>query len=141
VLHLASFTLIASIPLPYYPHTPRFHVFGDAYHDYIILVAHQRTIHLLSTSRISGLETAEFPNDPEHFPSTFLRQSRLRVEERIDAKWLQDNEWPSGMGWCIKLDPRFAGDEDVQAVDMGLNGEVIVAVGNQGSMWVWMRDP
>ena len=116
-------------------------MFGDAYHDYIILVAHQRTIHLLSTSRISGLETAEFPNDPEHFPSNFLRQSRLRVEERIDAKWLQDNEWPSGMGWCIKLDPRFAGDEDVQAVDMGLNGEVIVAVGNQGSMWVWMRDP
>ena len=69
-----------------------------------------------------------------------MPQSRLRVEKSIDAKWLQDNDWVRDMGWRINLDSRFAVDEYVQAVDMGLNGEVIVAVGDKGSMWVWMKD-
>jgi hypothetical protein len=141
-LHLASFTIIASTPLPYHEKspTPHLRVFGDVYHDHIILVAHQRTIHLLNTSHISGLETTEFPTDPEQLPSSFVRQSRLRVEASIDAKWLHENRWPRGLCWCIDLDSRFAIDEDVQAVDMGLNGEVIVAVGNKGSMWVWVKE-
>jgi len=136
----SSFTVIASIPLPYYPHTPYLRVFGDVYHDHIVLVAHQSSIHLLNTSRVSGLDTTEFPANSERLPQAFMPQSRLRVEESIDAKWLQNNDWARGMGWCINLDSRFAVDEHVQAVDMGLNGEVIVAVGDKGSMWVWMKD-
>jgi hypothetical protein len=139
---LASFTIIASIPLPYHEKslTPHLRVFGDVYHDHIILVAHQKAIHLLNTSHISGLETTEFPTDREQLPLSLMRQSRLRVEASIDAKWLHENRWPRGLGWRIDLDSRFAIDEDVQAVDMGLNGEMIVAVGNKGSMWVWMKE-
>ncbi|KAI0307983.1 WD40-repeat-containing domain protein [Multifurca ochricompacta] len=89
----SSFTVIASIPLPYYPHTPHLRVFEDVYHDHIILVAHQKAIHLLNTSCVPGLETTEFPTDPKQFPLTFMTQSRLRAEENIDVKLLRNNNW------------------------------------------------
>lgn len=131
--------MIASIPLPYYPQTPQLHVFGDVYHDHIILVAHQKTIHLLNTSLVHGVETSEFPTDPEQFPDV-MAQSRLRAEEKIDKKCLQGHNWVRGLGWRIDLDPSFALDEHITAVDMGLNGEMIAAVGTKGSMWIWMKD-
>jgi len=64
---------------------------------------------------------------------------RLHAEETTNAKWLRGNEWVGGLGWTIDLDPKFAGGESIQAVDMGLNGGMIVAVGNNGSMWIWMK--
>ena len=140
---LASFNVIASVPLPYYPQTPHLRVFGDMYHDHIVLVTHQKTIHLLNTSLMPAVETSGFPNDPEssnEFPSNIMAQSRLRAEEKINKICLQDNNWVRGLGWRINLDPKFAVDEHINAVDMGLSGEMIVAVGTRGSMWVWMKD-
>lgn len=132
--------MIASVPLPYYPDTPHLRVFGDVYHDHIILAAYQSTIRLLNTSHVPSLETTEFPTDPEHFPTFFMANSRLQAEREVDAKCLQDNDWVRRLGRCINLDPRFAVDEHVKAVDMGLNGEMIVAVGSKGSMWIWMKN-
>jgi hypothetical protein len=88
-------------------------------------------------------ETSEFPNNPEssnEFPSNMMAQSRLRAEEKINKMCLQDNNWVLGLGWRINLDPKIAVDEHINAVDMGLSGEMIVAVGTRGSMWVWMKD-
>ena len=136
---LASFTVIASIPLPYYPHTPHLRVFGDVYHDHVILITHGRSIRLLNASRVPHLEATQFPTDDEQFPTAFVAQTRLRAEETTDAKWLRENEWVGSLGWTIDLDPKFAGGESIQAVDMGLNGGMIVAVGSNGSMWVWMK--
>ena len=138
--HLASFIVIASVPLPYYPQTPHLRVFGDMYHDHIVLVTHQKTIHLLNTSLMPVVETSEFPDDSKEFPSGVMAQSRLRAEEKINKKCLQGNKWVRGLGWRINLDRKFAVDEHINAVDMGLNGEMIVAVGTRGSMWVWMKD-
>lgn len=137
---LASFTVIASVPLPYYPQTPHLRVFGDMYHDHIVLVTHRKTIHLLNTSLMPAVETSEFPNDHEVFPSDVMAQSRLRAEEKMNKKCLRGNNWVRGLGWRINLDPKFAVDEHINAVDMGLNGEMIVAVGTKGSMWVWTKD-
>ena len=111
------------------------------YHDHIVLATHQgTTIHLLNTSLMPAVETPEFPNDLKRFPSDVMVQSRLRAEEEMNKKCLQDNNWVRELGWCINLDPDFAVNEHINAVDMGLNGEMIVAVGNRGSMWVWMKD-
>lgn len=132
--------MIASVPLPYYPQTPHLRVFGDMYHDHIVLVTQGKTIHLLNTSLMPAVETPEFPNDRKRFPNDVVVQSRLRAEEKMDEKCLQDNHWVRELGWCINLDPKFAVNEHINAVDMGLNGEMIVAVGNRGSMWVWMKD-
>jgi len=115
-------------------------VFGDVYHDHVILIAHQRTIRLLNTSHAPGVETSEFPADLKQFPTAFIAPARLRAEEKIDRKWLRGNDWVRGLGWRINLDPKFAVDEQIKAVDMGLNGEMIVGVGSKGSMWIWMRD-
>ncbi|KAH9968786.1 hypothetical protein BC827DRAFT_1165606 [Russula dissimulans] len=136
----SSFTVLASIPLPYYPHTPYLRVFGDVYHDHIILIAHQRTIRLLNTSHAPGVEIGEFPADVEQFPTAFIAPARLHTEEKTDKEWLRDNDWVRSLGWCINLDPRFAVDEQIKAVDVGLNGEMIVGVGSKGSMWIWMKD-
>jgi len=135
----SSFTVIASIPLPHYPHAPHLRVFGDVYHDHVILIPHGRSIRLLNASRTPHLEATEFPTDDEQFPSEFVAQMRLHAEETTNAKWLRGNEWVGGLGWTIDLDPKFAGGESIQAVDMGLNGGMIVAVGNNGSMWIWMK--
>ncbi|KAH9044726.1 WD40-repeat-containing domain protein [Lactarius pseudohatsudake] len=135
----SSFTVIASIPLPYYPHTPHLNVFGEVYHDHIILVTHGRSIRLLNASHVPHLEATEFPTDDEQFPTAFVAQTRLRAEETTDAKWLRKNEWVDSLGWTIDLDPKFAGGESIQAVDMGLNGGMIAAVGSNGGMWVWMK--
>ena len=133
--------MIASVPLPYYPHTPHLRVFGDLYHDHLILIAHQRTIRLLNTLHMPSVETADFPaNQEELFPIEFLAESRLRAEGKVDAKWLEGDDWVRGLGWCINLAPRFAVDEHVKAVDMGLDGEMIVAVGSKGSTWIWMKN-
>jgi len=137
----SSFTVIASVPLPHYPNTPYLRVFGDVQHDHIILVAHPRAIRLLNTSHVPGVQTTEFPTDPKQFPTFFAVQSRLRAEEKVDERWLQDNNWVRDLGWCIDLDSRFAADgEDVTVVDMGLNGEMIVAAGSKGTTWIWMKD-
>jgi len=136
----SSFTVLASIPLPYYPHTPYLRVFEDVYHDHIILIAHQRTIRLLNTSHAPGVETGEFPADVGQFPTAFIAPARLHTEEKTDKKWLRANDWVRSLGWCINLEPRFAVDEQIRAVDMGLNGEMIVGVGSKGSMWIWMKD-
>jgi hypothetical protein len=132
--------VIASVALPYYPHTPHLHVFGDGYHDHIILIAHQRTIRLLNTLHVPCVETTEFPAYQGLFPSEFMAESRLCAEGKVDAKWLEDNDWAHGLGWCINLAQRFAVDEHIKAVDMGLDGEMIVAVGSKGSTWIWMKD-
>jgi len=132
--------VIASVPLPYYPHTPHLRVFGDVYHDHIILIAHQRTIRLLNTLHVPGVETTEFPAYQGQFPQDFMAESRLRAEGKVDAKWLEDNDWVRGLGWCINLARRLAVDEHVKAVDMGLDGEMIVAVGSKGSTWIWIKD-
>jgi hypothetical protein len=115
-------------------------VFGDVYHDHIILIAHQKTIHLLNASLVPVVETSEFPTDSKEFPYDVRAQSRLRAEEKIDKKCLRDNKWAPGLGGRIALDPGLAVDEHINAVDMGLNGEMIVAVGTKGSMWIWMKD-
>jgi hypothetical protein len=115
-------------------------VFGDVHHDHVVLVAHQKTIHLLNASLVPAVKMSEFPTDPEEFPCDVSTQSRLRAEEKFDKEWLRDNKWVRGLGWRIALDPRFAVDEDINAVDMGLNGEMIVAVGTKGSTWIWMKD-
>ena len=138
---LASFTVIASIPLPYYPHTPHLRVFGDVYHDHIILIAHQKTIRLLNTLHMPVVETTEFPANQGLFPTDFIPETRLRAERKVDDKWLEDNDWVRGLGWCISLAPRFVVDERINAVDMGLDGEMIIAVGSKGSTWIWMKDP
>jgi hypothetical protein len=139
----ASFTVIASIPLPHYPDAPHLRVFGDVYHDHLILVPHEKNIRLLNASGTPHLEASEFPTEflinDEHFPTALVGQTRLRAEEATNAKWLRGNEWIGSLGWTINLDPRFAGGESIQAVDMGLNGGMIVAVGSKGSMWVWMK--
>jgi hypothetical protein len=132
--------VIASVPLPYYPQTPHLRVFGDVYHDHIVLVAHQKTIHLLNASLVPPVETSEFPADPEEFPDEVTTQARLRAEGKTDKKWLRDNKWVRGLGWRIALGPGLAIDEHINAVDMGLNGDMIVAVGTKGSMWIWMKD-
>ena len=116
-------------------------MFGDLYHDHIALIAHQKTIHLLNASLVPAVETSEFPTDPEEFPHDVTAQARHRTEENIDNKWLRDNKWVRGLGWRIALDPRLAVDEHINAVDMGLNGEMIMAVGTKGSIWTWMKDP
>ncbi|KAI0283455.1 WD40-repeat-containing domain protein [Russula aff. rugulosa BPL654] len=138
----SSFTVIASIPLPYHPDTPHLRVFGDVYHDHIILIAHQRTIRLLNTLHVPGVETTEFPAYQDLFPTEFAVESRLQAEGKVDAKCLENNDWVRGLGWCINLapSPKYAADEHVNAVDMGPNGEMIVAVGSKGSMWIWMKD-
>ena len=132
--------MIASVPLPYYPQLPHLRVFGDVYHDHIVLVAHQKTIHLLNASLMPAVETSEFAADPEEFPYDVAGQSRLRAEENFDKKWLRDNKWVRGLGWRIALDPGLAVDEHINAIDMGLSGEMIVAVGTKGSIWIWMKD-
>lgn len=132
--------MIASVPLPYYPHTPHLRVFGDVHHDYIILIAHQRTIRLLNTLHVPGVETTAFPANQDLFPTDFIAESRLRAEGNVDAKWLENNDWVRGLGWYINLATKFAVDEHVKAVDMGLDGEMIVAVGSKGSTWVWMKN-
>ena len=132
--------MIASVPLPYYPHTPHLRVFGDVYHDYIILVAHHRSIRLLNTLHVPGVETTDFPAYQGLFPTDFMAKSRLIADGKVDAKWLNDNDWVRGLGWCINIAPRFAVDEHVKAVDMGLDGEMIVAVGSKGTTWIWMKD-
>lgn len=132
--------MIASVPLPYCPHTPHLRVFGDLYHDHIILIAHQRTIRLLNTLHMPSVETSEFPANQDLFPIEFMADSRLRAEEKVDAKCLEGDDWVHGLGWCIDLAPKFAVDEHVKAVDMGLGGEMIVAVGSKGSTWIWMKN-
>lgn len=134
----SSFTVIASIPLPHYPHAPHLRVFGDVYHDHIILIPHGRSIRLLNASSTPHLEATEFPTDDDQF-QTALTQMRLRAEETADAKCLRGNNWVGDLGWTIDLDPKFAGGESIQAVDMGLNGGMIAAVGSSGSMWIWMK--
>jgi hypothetical protein len=137
----ASFTVIASVPLPYYPDTPHLRVFGDVYHDHIILIAHQRTIRLLNTLHVPGVETTEFTAYQDLFPTEFVVDSRLHAEGKVDAKCLENNDWVRGLGWCINLAPSLKyADEHVKAVDMGPDGEMIVAVGSKGSMWIWMKD-
>jgi polycomb protein EED len=116
-------------------------VFGDVQHDHIILVAHSGAIRLLNTSHVPGVQTTEFPADPEQFSISLAVQSRLHAEEKVDERWLQDNNWVRDLGWCIDLDSRFVADgEVVKVVDMGLNGEMIVAAGSKGSTWIWMKD-
>jgi hypothetical protein len=132
--------MMASVPLPYYPHTPHLRVFGDVHHDHIILIAHQRTIRLLNTLHVPGVETTEFPANQDLFPTEFIAESRLRAEGNVDAKWLENDDWVRGLGWYINLATKFAVDEHVKAVDMGLDGEMIVAVGSKGSTWVWMKN-
>lgn len=138
----SSFTMIASVPLPYYPDTPHLRVFGDVYHDHIILIAHQRTIRLLNTLHVPGVETAEFPAYQDLFPTEFMVESRAHAEGKVDAKCLENHDWVRGLGWCINLapSPNHDADEHVKAVDMGPDGEMIVAVGSKGSMWIWMKD-
>jgi hypothetical protein len=138
----ASFTVIASVPLPYYPDTPHLRFFGDVYHDHIILIAHKRTIRLLNTLHVPGVETTEFPAYQDLFPTEFMAESRLHAEGKVDAKCLENNDWVRGLGWCINLapSPKYAADEHVKAVDMGPDGEMIVAVGSKGGMWIWMKD-
>ena len=131
--------MIASIPFPHYPHAPHLRVFGDVYHDHVILIPHGGSIRLLNASDTPHLEATEFPINDELLPTTLVVQMRLRAEETTNAKWLRGNEWIGSLGWTIGLDPRFAGEESIQAVDMGLNGGMIVAVGSKGSMWVWMK--
>ena len=139
---LASFTVIASVPLPNYPDTPHLRVFGDVYHDHIVLIAHQRTIRLLNTLHMPGVETMEFPANQDLFPTEIVAESRLHAEGKVDTKCLENYDWVGGLGWCISLAPssKYAADEHVKAVDMGLDGEMILAVGSKGSMWVWMKD-
>ena len=139
IILLASFTVIASIPVPHYPHAPHLRVFGDVYHDHVILIPHGRTIRLLNASRAPRLEATRFPTDDKQFPYAFQAQTRLSAEETTNAKWLRGNEWVGSLGCTIDLDPKYAGGESIQAVDMGLNGGMIVAVGSNGSMWVWMK--
>src|SRR6266404_2919640 len=127
---LASFTVIASIPLPYYPHTPHLRVFGDIYHDHIILITHGRSLRMLNASHVPRLEAIEFPTNDEQFPTAFFAEVRLHAEEITNARWLRENEWLGSLGWTINLDAKFAGGESIQAVDMGLNGGMIVAVGS-----------
>lgn len=131
--------MIASVPLPYYPDTPHLRVFGDVYHDHIILIAHQRTIRLLNTLHVPGVEATEFPAYQDLFP---VAESRLRAEKKVDAKFLENDDWVRDLGWRINLtpSPKYAADEQVKAVDMGADGEMIVAVGSKGSMWIWMKD-
>lgn len=133
--------MIASVPLPYYPDTPHLRVFGDAYHDHIVLIAHQSTIRLLNTLHIPGVETTEFPACQALFPTASMTESRLYAEGKVDAKCLENNDWVRGLGWCINLapSPKYA-TEHVKAVDMGPDGEIIVAVGSKGSMWIWIKD-
>ena len=131
--------MIASIPLPYYPHAPHLRVFGDVYHDHVILTTHGRTVRLLNASHVPHLEATQFPTDSEQFPTNFEAQTRLSAEKTTDVKWLKGNEWVGSLGCTIDLDPIFARGESIQAVDMGLNGGMIVAVGSKGSMWIWMK--
>lgn len=135
----SSFTVIASIPLPHYPHAPHLRVFGDVYHDHVILITHGRSIRLINASGVPCLEATQFPTDDEQFPTDFMAQMRLRAEETTNAQWLSENEWVGNLGWTIGLDTKFAGGESIQAVDMGLNGGAIAAVGSNGSMWIWMK--
>ncbi|KAI0274827.1 WD40-repeat-containing domain protein [Gloeopeniophorella convolvens] len=136
----SSFTVVTSIPLPYYPDVPHFRVFGDTYHDHIILVGHHRTIRLLNASHMPGLEMSEFPDDTEQFSPGLEVQSRLRAEESQDSKLLHSGDWVYGLGWCIDLRPKFADGEGIQATDMGLGGRMIVAIGSRGSIWVWRME-
>lgn len=140
-LCLASFTVIASVPLPYYPDTPHLRVFGDVYHDHIILIAHQRSIRLLNTLHVPGVESTEFPANQDLFPTEFVAESRLHAEGKVDAKCLENNGWVRGLGWRINLvlSSKYATDEHIKAVDMGPGGEMIIAVGSKGSMWIWMK--
>lgn len=131
--------MIASVPLPYYPDTPHLRVFGDVYHDHIILIAHQKTIRLLNTLHVPGVEATKFPAYQDLFP---VAESRLHAERKVDAKFLENDDWVRGLGWRINLtpSPKYAADEQVEAVDMGADGEMIVAVGSKGSMWIWMKN-
>jgi hypothetical protein len=105
----------------------------------MVLVAHRKTIHLLNTSLMPAVETSKFPTDLEELPD-IITQSRLRAEEKIDKLCLQGNSWVHGLGWSIHLDPGLAVNEGIAAMDMGLNGEMIIAVGTTGSIWIWMKD-
>jgi len=88
-----------------------------------------------------GVETTEFPAHQDLFPTEFMVESRLHAEGKVDAKCLKNNDWVRGLGWCINLtpSPNYATDEHVKAVDMGPDGEMIVAVGSKGSMWIWTQ--
>lgn len=133
--------MIASVPIPYHPDTPHLRIFGDVYHDHIILIAHQRSIRLLNTLHVPGVETTEFPANQDLFPTEFVAESRLRAEGKVDAKCLDNNDWVRDLGWCINLvlSSKYASDEHIKAVDMGPDGEMILAVGSKGSMWIWMK--
>lgn len=95
---------------------------------------------MLNTLHVPGVETTDFPAHQGLFPIDFVAESRLLAEGKVDAKWLKDNDWVRGLGWCINIASRFAVDEHVKAVDMGLDGEMIVAVGSKGTTWIWMKD-
>jgi hypothetical protein len=97
---------------------------------------------LLNTVHMPGVETVEFPVHQDLFPTELMVESRAQAEGKVDAKCLENNDWVRGLGWCIDLapSPKYAADEHVKAVDIGPDGEMIVAVGSEGSMWIWMKD-
>jgi len=89
---------------------------------------------------VPGVEATEFPACQDLFPAEFMVESRLHAEGKVDAKCLENNDWVRGLGWCINIAPEYAADEHIKAVDMGLDGEMIIAVGSKGSMWIWTKD-
>ena len=142
----ASFKLISIYSLP--SETRDLQVYRSLTHDPVILVPSGDALSLY-LSNVTHLQPRFAPGPPP-FPldnqddmvqaleKTHLSGDDVQVEGKLVsvASWpMLPNEWE-----LRRRDGTMGSDERIVASRMGVGGAVIVAVGERGSVWIWVAE-
>lgn len=154
----ASFKILSSVPLPYPPISQRIPSSSiqlavcsspstdpttrSNRHDPLILVPLLDTVRVINAGDLAPCASPPFPLD---VPEVVEMTKRIRLDEGSGEG---ERIWQEGLGWDIetgtsKGKSRFDADEEakesVQAACMSVDRKVVIAVGEQGAIWVWVH--
>jgi hypothetical protein len=139
----ASFMITATMAVPiihtqtdHITHSPHLHLYCDELHDPLILMSNPKTntIGIINATSLPLPESPMFPLDSA-LESQF-NQLLLDGDESESTGANENAISPYAEGWVI--DASNSTDETIEASIMGLDGMLLVGVGSQGSIWVWL---
>ncbi|KAI0048364.1 WD40 repeat-like protein [Auriscalpium vulgare] len=138
-----SFTVLSSLPLLRLMPSLRMSLYYTETHDPIILFPFSNSVRILNIVDIP----AKVP--PPHPPKNAEDEAAdavagLKLDDEDEVEGANENgaevevqDWAADLGWQVIA---RASDETMQGVEVGLDGMLMVAIGNRGSIWVWLKD-
>ena len=153
---LASFKILSTVPLPYPqlsqkipPSSIQLAVCSSPStdpttrsnrHDPLILVPLLDTVRVINAGDLAPRAPPPFPFD---VPEVVEMTKRIRLDEDSGE---DEKIWQEGLGWNIgagnskgKSKLGAEAKESIQAACMSVDRMVVIALGEQGAVWVWVN--